>query len=79
MDNSVESTIRQIIADRVKGLKVEDIDNSTPLTELGADSLDSVEIVMNIESHYKINISEDDFENLQTVNNIIKFLQERGV
>lgn len=79
MDNNVESTIRQIIADRVKGLKVEDIDNSTPLTELGADSLDSVEIVMSIESHYKISISEDDFENLQTVNNIIKFLQDRGV
>lgn len=76
--STVDNTIKQIITDRVKGLRVEQIDNTTPLTELGADSLDSVEIVMEIERTFKTAIKEEDFEQLQTVNQIIAFLESKN-
>lgn len=76
--STVDNKIKQIISDRVKGLSVDQINNTTPLTELGADSLDSVEIVMEIERTFKIAIKEEDFESLQTVDEIIAFLESKN-
>lgn len=76
--STVDNTIKQIISDRVKGLRVEQIENTTPLTALGADSLDSVEIVMEIERTFKTSIKEEDFEKLQTVDQIIAFLESKN-
>ena len=75
--STVDNTIKQIISDRIKGLRVEQIENTTPLTALGADSLDSVEIVMEIERRFKTSIKEEDFEKLQTVDQIIAFLESK--
>lgn len=76
--STVDNIIKQIISDRVKGLSIDKIANDTPLTELGADSLDSVEIVMEIERAFKTSIKEEDFENLQTVDQIIAFLESKN-
>ena len=47
--------------------------------DLGADSLDSFEMVMALEEEFGIEIPSEDLENIVTVNDIIGYLKEKGV
>ena len=47
--------------------------------DLGADSLDTIELVMACEDEYDLEISDDDAEKIKTVNDGIEYLRTRGV
>jgi acyl carrier protein len=47
--------------------------------DLGADSLDTVELVMAFEEEFGIEIPDEDAESLQTVGDAIRYLKEKGV
>jgi acyl carrier protein len=74
---NVEQTVKQIIADQIRKLKVENVKNEDTLESLGADSLDSVEIILGIENAFKVTINESDFENLRSVQSLIDFVQAK--
>ena len=58
------------------GVEENDIDESSNLAEdLGADSLDAVELIMEIEDHFDISIDEEDAQDLQTVQDIIDYIE----
>ena len=73
-------------ADRVKEIIVEQLgvnpDQVTPeakfIEDLGADSLDTVELVMAFEEEFGAEIPDEDDEKLQTVGDVIKYIEERG-
>ncbi len=46
------------------------------IDDLGADSLDVVELIMNIEDEFGISISDEDASNLYTVQKIVEFLEK---
>ncbi|MDE6655067.1 MAG: acyl carrier protein [Muribaculaceae bacterium] len=70
------------IADRVKAIIVETLsvdegsvkDNVT-FSELGADSLDTVDIIMNFEKEFDVKISDDDAQKIATVGDAIAFVE----
>ena len=72
------------IDERVKDLVVEQLgvsqDQVTPqasfIDDLGADSLDTVELVMAFEEEFGIDIPDEDAEKMVTVNDAIKYLEE---
>ena len=74
------------IEERVKDLVVEQLgvsqDQVTPqasfIDDLGADSLDTVELVMAFEEEFGIDIPDEDAEKMVTVNNAIKYLEENS-
>ena len=74
------------IDERVKDLVVEQLgvsqDQVTPqasfIDDLGADSLDTVELVMAFEEEFGIDIPDDDAEKMVTVNDAIKYLEENS-
>jgi len=74
------------IADRVKEIIVEQLgvnpDQVTPeakfIEDLGADSLDTVELVMAFEEEFGAEIPDEDAEKLQSVGDVIKYIEERG-
>ena len=74
------------IDERVKDLVVEQLgvsqDQVTPqasfIDDLGADSLDTVELVMAFEEEFGIDIPDEDAEKMVTVNNAIKYLEENS-
>jgi acyl carrier protein len=71
-----EQTIKQILADQF-GVNVATINESSRLTEdLGADSLDMVEIVMEVEHRFGIEIGDDEYLHCTTVN-LIKELVDK--
>ena len=47
--------------------------------DLGADSLDTVELVMALEEEYGIEISDEDAEKIQTVGDVLKYIDEHGI
>jgi acyl carrier protein len=51
--------------------------NSNLVNDLGADSLDTVQIVMEVEDKFKISISDEDASKIETVQNLVDFVEER--
>ena len=47
--------------------------------DLGADSLDTVELLMAFEEEYSIEIPSEELENITTVGAVIKYIQDKGV
>ncbi len=74
---SVESKVKEIIAEQL-GINEEDISEDSSLSEdLGADSLDIVEIVMAIEEEFEIEIEDSDVDGLDLVEDFTKFVTQR--
>ncbi|MEK0447327.1 MAG: Acyl carrier protein, partial [Verrucomicrobiota bacterium] len=44
---------------------------------LGADSLDTVELVMAFEDEFGVEVPDEDAEKLQTVNDVVKYIEEK--
>jgi acyl carrier protein len=73
------------VSDRVKEIIVEQLgvnpDQVTPeakfIEDLGADSLDTVELVMAFEEEFGAEIPDEDAEKLQTVGDVIRYIEER--
>ena len=71
----LEQKVKQIIAEQL-GKNEADIKNEASFIEdLGADSLDPVELVMALEDAFKIEIPDEQQENLRTVQQAIDFIQ----
>ena len=74
------------LQDRVTGLIVEQLGISAEeavlgasfLDDLGADSLDIVELVMSLEEEFDIEISEEDAEKIQTIGDAVTYVKERS-
>ena len=72
------------VADRVKKIVVEHlsveedkvVENASFIDDLGADSLDTVELVMAFEEEFSVEIPDDAAEKISTVNDAIKYIEE---
>ncbi|MCY4513318.1 MAG: acyl carrier protein [Bdellovibrionales bacterium] len=70
----MQNKIFQLIADQLN-IKTEDIKmESAFIKDLKADSLDIVELVMNLEDHFNMQIPDEDAEKLVTVKDVIKYI-----
>jgi acyl carrier protein len=79
MADSTESRVKEIIINEL-GVEPEKVSAQASFVEdLGADSLDTVELVMAFEEEFGIEIPDEDAEQLQTVGDAIKYLQDKGV
>jgi acyl carrier protein len=68
--------VKEIIAERLSYDK-DKINEQTSFTEdLGADSLDLVELIMELEKHFDITIPEDESEKIHTVGDVVTYIKE---
>ncbi len=75
-EKSIEDRIRTIIATEL-GVKPEQITPEAKFIEdLGADSLDTVELVMALEEEFGNEIPDEDAEKLTSVGDVIRFIEE---
>ena len=69
----------QIIQEQLNLDGVEITEDSSFKDDLGADSLDLFELVMAFEEEYGVEIPSEDLEKILTVNDVIKYLEDKGV
>lgn len=69
--------IRDIIADQLDADKDSITESSVITDDLGADSLDVVDLVMAIEDEFSVEIPEDEVENIKTVGDIVKYVEDK--
>ena len=75
MSNDTEQRVKAAVAEQL-GMNVEDINNDASfMDDLGADSLDLVELVMSFESDFGITIPDEDSAELTTVQKAIDYVQ----
>jgi acyl carrier protein len=73
---SVQDRVIEIVASQL-GVSKEKITPETSfINDLGADSLDTVELVMELEEEFEINIPDDAAEKIQTVGQAVEFIEK---
>ena len=73
----VEDKIRTIIAEQLEVQEEEVVPEASFTDDLGADSLDLVELVMAMEEEFGIEITDEEAERIQTVQDAVNFIEER--
>ncbi len=75
--SGISDKVKGVIAEQL-GVKPEEVtDQAKFVDDLGADSLDTVELVMALEEEYGIEIPDEDAEKLTTVGDAIKYIEEK--
>ena len=75
---AVQDKITEIIVEQL-GVKPEEVvPEASFVDDLGADSLDTVELVMALEEEFGIEIPDEDAEKIQTVGDAIKYIEEKA-
>ena len=67
--------VREILAEQLDVDKDSIEMNSKLAEDLGADSLDAIDIVMTIEDQYAIEVPDESIENMKTVEDIVSFIE----
>ena len=68
--------LKEILAEQL-GVDEDSITAQTTIDDLGADSLDLVEAVMNIEEAFGVNIDDDEIENLKTAGDFLDYIANK--
>jgi acyl carrier protein len=74
--SAIEDKVKEIITKQL-GVKAEQITKETSfINDLGADSLDTVELIMEFEDAFDMNIPDEEAEKIRTVGDAIKYIEE---
>lgn len=74
--SNIEEKVRQIIVEQLDAAEEEVVPEASFIDDLGADSLDLVELVMAMEEHFDVEIPDEDAENIRTVQDAINYIQQ---
>jgi acyl carrier protein len=76
--SSIEEQVKNIVAEQL-GVKEDEVTNAASFVDdLGADSLDTVELVMALEEEFETEIPDEDAEKITTVQQAIDFIKSRS-
>ncbi len=76
MADSIVEKVKQIIVDELGVDESEVTDNARFIDDLGADSLDTVELVMRFEEEFGIEIPDEEAEKIQSVGDAFRYIEE---
>ncbi len=72
----IEERVIEIVFEQMGASRDKITAETSFIQDLGADSLDTVELVMEFEDEFDLNIPDEDAEKIQTVGDAIKYIQE---
>ncbi len=75
---AVTEKVKDIIAEQLGVKKEEVTDGAKFIDDLGADSLDTVELVMALEEEFGVEIPDEDAEKMVTVGEAIKYIEQKA-
>jgi acyl carrier protein len=75
MADEVDKRVREIISEQLGVVGTEVTPEASFIEDLGADSLDIVELVMALEEEYGMEISDEDAEKIRTVKDVVGYIE----
>jgi acyl carrier protein len=77
MSDNMSEKVKDIIADKLGVDRAKVVESARFIDDLGADSLDTVELVMGLEEEFGVEISDEEGAGIMTVQQAIDFVKER--
>jgi acyl carrier protein len=74
----IHEEVIQVIKGIVDDIKIKEDDYDTIFKDLGIDSLDTFNVLLEIEEIYNIDVPEEDVEKLNTVNSIVNYINKKS-
>ncbi|MCF6775094.1 acyl carrier protein [Thiotrichales bacterium 19X7-9] len=74
--SEIESRVKKIIADQLNVDEKDVVPDASFIDDLGADSLDTVELVMALEEEFETDIPDEEAEKIKTVQDVINYINE---
>ena len=71
--------VKEIVANQLNVDPKEVTENASLIDDLGADSLDTVELMISLEEEFEIDISDEEAEKLKTIGDVVNYIQQRKV
>ena len=75
--SSIEERVKRLIAEQLKSELKDVTDEASLMDDLGADSLDTVELVMALEEEFETEIPDEDAESIATVKQVIDYIKNQ--
>ena len=76
MAEDVLAKIKDVVADKLDADPADVVEGASFVDDLGADSLDVVELIMGLEDEYGIDISDEEAENIRTVGDAVRMFSK---
>jgi acyl carrier protein len=76
--SSISERVIDIVSEQMGATKDKIKIETSFINDLGADSLDTVELVMEFEDEFDLNIPDEDAEKIQTVGDAIKYIEDHA-
>ncbi len=76
-ENSIEEKVKSIIVEQLGVNEEQVVTGAKFIEDLGADSLDTVELVMAFEEEFSIEVPDEEAEKLQTVGDVVTYIESR--
>ena len=77
MSQSIDERVINIICEQMGASKDKITMETSFVNDLGADSLDTVELVMAFEEEFSVEVPDEDAEKLQSVGDVVKYIEEK--
>jgi acyl carrier protein len=75
----LEERVIEIIMEQLDVTREECVPEASFIDDLGADSLDLVELIMEMEENFGLQISDEELEKIRTVQDVVNYLKSKGI
>jgi len=76
---TLEEKVIKLVMEQLDVTREECVPEASFIDDLGADSLDLVELIMEMEEVFGIEIADEELEKIRTIKNVIEFLKSKGI
>jgi len=76
---SLEEKVIKLVMEQLDVTKEECVLEASFIDDLGADSLDLVELIMEMEEKFGVEIADEELEKIRTIKDVIEFLTKKGI